>query len=430
MKISRRTFLGQSAITAVGLGFASPLVAAARAGGRGARGAGSRRTIVVVNLQGGNDGLNTLVPLRQFDRYRSIRPTLALKRDRLVGLPGAEDFALNPFMTALGDLYAAGRVAVVAGFGPPADAVGLFDHFQAQSMVQTGNVEEPIGPTGWIGRYLDVAGEGLVSPAVNLGGGYLVLTGDAALRAAGTRREVLTIRAVDDIGVTLPEDSAALHAAFERIQRVPARAGAAEYGRRVREQLVDQAAIIHDRTAGYEPAVDYPTENENPVAFSLGQCARLVAADIGVRALTVGYLGFDTHAAQNDGAEGNEPGNHDFLLESVSDGLGLFYRDLDAHGLGGDVVTLVMSEFGRRPAENAARGTDHGLGSVAFVVGGGVRGGVYGEYPSLAPERLVLDGNLDATTDLRSVFATILAGFFDQDPAPVLGVDPPRLGFF
>lgn len=430
MKVSRRSFVTRSAITMVGLGFSSPLVRAVPARTRAA-GSSSKRVLVVVNLDGGNDGLNTVVPLPQYDRYRSMRRTLAVDRDRLLRLSNAPDVALNPFMTSLADLYDDGRVAVVNGFGPPLDAPGLLDHFRGQLRIQTGDAVAPErSPTGWIGRALDLSGEGLVAPAVEFGGGRRMLTGDLALRASGVRRELLSVRSVENVGIVLPEDSDALHRAYDNIQRIEVPGGGvADRARRLRKQFVDQAAIIKERTAGYVPAVTYPGAIDAPLGFALGQCARLISADIGVRAIAVGSSGFDTHAAQNDGGTASEPGGHDFLLQSVSDGLGLFYADLAAHGLANDVLTLVMSEFGRRPRENAQRGTDHGIASVAFVVGGSVRGGVYGEYPSLDDDRLVQGENLATTTDFRSVFATILARFFDQDPGPVLDYDGPLLGF-
>jgi uncharacterized protein (DUF1501 family) len=140
MAITRREFLRRSAITAIGLNFGSPLLGrAAYAAGRTAA-ASTDKVVVTLNLFGGNDGLNTVVPLDQYARYRQLRPTLGIDRDLLLPLKNASDFALNPGMGALHELYGSGKVAVVTGVGTPPDARGLFDHEAAQYEFQSGDV--------------------------------------------------------------------------------------------------------------------------------------------------------------------------------------------------------------------------------------------------------------------------------------------------
>ena len=417
MPVTRRSFLRASAVTALGLPFL---------GLRDALGApGSNRIVVVVNLFGGNDILNTVVPLAQVDRYRAARPSLHVRPERALELPGRDDLALNPGMGAMRDLYAEGRLAIVAGVGMPADAAGLFDHEASQLNLQSGGVDgssSTAEPTGWLGRWLDTVTAGAMPPGVDVGG-Y------ATLVLAGEQREALTLFSVESFGVNPGFDTAARLAAYRRIQasstldRIPA-----ALGRERRLQVLDLAGQLRERTAGYEPAVEYPADNY--VGDALRQCASLIAADMGVRALTVGADGFDTHAAQNDGATATELGNHDYLLKTVSDAVGAFQADVSAHGLGDRVVTLVFSEFGRRVYENTDLGTDHGFSGGMFVVGDAVRGGVYGEYPSLDESRLVFDGNTDVAVDFRSVYATVLAEFLGADPGPVLGGDFSALGMF
>lgn len=425
MALTRRQFLRRSAITAVGLSFSSPLFETAAFAGvprAGARGPGGR-AIVAVNLFGGNDGLNTVVPLFQYDRYRQLRPKIGIERERVLALPGVDALGLNPAMTGVRDLYAAGKVAILPGVGAPHDAYGLFDHEASQYLFQTGDVKGSATatvPSGWIGRWLDAAGEGSFNPAVNFGGGELLLR--------GARSEALTISSIESFQVLPGFDREARAAAYADIARTPATAGGvAERNRQLRFQVLSQSELVRERTAGYEPAAAYPAENA--LGDSLRECAMLLSAGLGVRALSVGYDGFDTHAGQNAGASNEEPGYHDYLLKSVSDAVAAFHADLAGHGLSEDVLVVVFSEFGRRPEENNDRGTDHGLGSVAFVVGDAVRGGVYGEHPSLEEEHLVLDGNVDATTDFRSVYATVLARYLGADPEPVLGGAFPLLGF-
>jgi uncharacterized protein (DUF1501 family) len=381
------------------------------------------KIVVILNLFGGNDFLNTVVPVGQFDRYRAIRPDLHIPLERALALPGRDDVALNPGMTAMRDLYAAGKLAVVVGAGAPRDAEGLFDHEASQLNLQSGGTTGSSftsAPTGWVGRYLDTVGGGTVPPGVNVGGASLVL--------AGAEREALTIFSIDSFGITPGFDSGARLAAYRRIQSGSATAGApAALGRERRLQVLDLAGTIHERTAAYAPAVEYP--RDNPVADALLQCAKLIGAGLGIRALAVGADGFDTHAAENDGASATDLGNHDYLLMTVSDAVAAFYADMAAHGLGDRVLLLAFSEFGRRAYQNTDNGTDHGFAGGMFVVGDAVRGGVYGEYPSLDEDRLVFDGNLDVTVDFRSVYATVVGSYLGADPAPILGGEYPMLGF-
>lgn len=423
-RITRRSFLRTSAITAIGASLGSPLLE------RAAFASGPRRTaatdpiVVLVNLFGGNDFMNTVVPLGQFDRYRTMRPMLHIPRERALPLSGAPDFGLNPGMTAMRDLYNAGNLAVVLGTGMPMDAQGLFDHEASQLNLQAGHISGSAfqrAPSGWIGRWLDTVDAGLAPPGVNVGG-Y------ATLALAGEQRDALTLFDVANFGVMPYFDTEARTASYQRIQAdsTSARTPAAR-GREMRQLVIDLGDTLRERTGSYVPAVAYPEDNS--VADTLRQCAQLIDADLGVRALAVGADGYDTHANQNDGASSNELGYHDYILMQVSNAVGAFLTDVAAHGHGDRVVVVVASEFGRRAWENTDIGTDHGYGGGMFVAGQPVAGGIYGEYPSLAESQLVFDGNIDVTTDFRSVYATVLAGHLGADPEAILEGTFPTLGF-
>jgi uncharacterized protein (DUF1501 family) len=424
--MNRRQFMRRSAVTAVGLGFSSPLLRSVASAAPGARAAaGADKVVVAVNLFGGNDGLNTVVPLAQYDTYRRYRPKLAIPREQLVALPDAPDYALNPAMSPLAPLYVARKVAVIPGVGVPPDSSGLFDHNASQGVFQTGDVTSSSAriPTGWLGRWLDSVDAGLVSPGVDFGGGGLVLDGSA--------REALTIGSIEQFRVQPSNDAEARMAAYESIMAVSSAGGAvAERNRTLRVEALAQSAVVRERTENYVAGAEYPDLEGNYLSYALLQSAKLITADLGVRALAVGYDGFDTHAGQNGRGPGQELGYHDRRLNDVAGAIAAFHQDLAAHGAADRVTTVVYSEFGRRPYENNDQGTDHGYGSVGLVIGGSVRGGVYGGYPSLEEDHLVLDGNVDVTTDFRSVYATILGGFLGADPGPVLGGDFPTLGFF
>jgi uncharacterized protein (DUF1501 family) len=418
MAIDRRQFIRRSAITAVGLGFGSPLLERlAYAVPRGARGASTDKVVVTLNLDGGNDGLNTIIPLNQYTRYRQLRPTIGFNPDQVLTLPNAPDFGLNPGLSALHGLYTQGKVAAILGAGAPPDTDGLFDHEASQYIFQSADVVrsfDTTAPSGWLGRYLDTTAEGVVSPGIDLGGGGLIVN--------GRTKEALTLTSIEEFQVQPLFDYDARLAAYVDIANIPHTASAVgERNRQVRLSAIRQSEIVRERTAAYEPGVTYPADNY--LGETLLQTAKLIAADIGVRGVAVGTSGYDTHAGQRDGDY------HEFLLQTVGDAVAAFYADLAAHGLAERVLTVVFSEFGRRPEENGDAGTDHGYGSVMFAVGDAVNGGVYGEHPSLDEDRLVLDGNVDVTVDFRSVYATILGRFLGTDPAPVLGGEFDLMGF-
>lgn len=419
MTITRRDFIKNAAIAGLSLGLGNSLYAKTAPLKQAAA---SDNVLVVINLFGGNDGLNTVIPLTQYDRYRQLRQTLGFDRERILTLSDVQEFGLNPSMTSLRDLYANGKVAIINGVGVPPSAYGLFDHaagqYEFQSCDVTGKVSNA-PPSGWIGRFLDRTPDGVVSSGVDLGGGRLILTGAV--------KSPLTISSIDQFQLQLSFDSDARYRAYKSIMdTTKSTSSVGDKNRKIRSQALKQSEIIQERASGYTPAAEYPANDY--LAYALMQSAQIITGNLGVRAITVGIGGFDTHSSQNQDVGGGL-GYHDSLLRSVSDSIGAFYRDLSGHGYADRVMVLTISEFGRRPYENNDRGTDHGFGSVAFAVGDPVKGGVYGNYPSISEDRLVLDGNMDVTTDFRSLYSTVIANYLDGDPVPSVGGNFPRLGF-
>jgi uncharacterized protein (DUF1501 family) len=416
---TRREFLRAGAIAALGLTAPLDMLAAAPPRIREEQ----DPIVVTVSLIGGNDGLNTVVPLRQYGRYRALRPYLAWPRGWLIRLAGYEaDFGLAPGMQALAHLFAQGKVALINGCGCPPTAAGLFDHEASMRNFWTGETygaAPPETPTGWLGRFLDGIASSEFPAAVDFGSAPLVFT--------GARAKPLSLGGVSGFGVFPSADAAARYRAYERIQQLPAAPGVAQRNQALRRQILALSGVLQDIADAYEvaPGVQYPS---NALSWELQDCAALIAANRGVRALGVSLSGFDTHAVQNFGVPDSLP-YHQVLLTTVSEAVGAFYADLKGHGVSDRVVTLVFSEFGRRAAENSERGTDHGFGGPMLVIGDPVKGGVYGDYPDLREESLVLGGNLDAPIDYRSVYATILAQHLGADPEPILRGSFPQLPF-
>ncbi len=378
MITTRRQFLVGGVRVAAALPFAAALgrAFAAPAGDEG------ERVLVVVQLTGGNDGLNTLVPWRQ-DGYWRARPTLGLARAQLVRLD--DDHGLHPSLRPLEPLLGAGRAALVHGVGLPEPNRS---HFRSMEIWHTAEPDAPPGDTGWLGRLADqlaLRRPGTM-PALHVG--------DAELPRALFGRESFAPTVRDARGFRLARTSSA--AAFERARAelldAPAEAGDVAFLRDA-ARATYSAAERMERLATDPSATSYPA---HPLAQELRLVARLVGGGFGTRVFHVALGGFDTHAAQAPA--------HAALLADVASALAAFQRDLDASGAGERVLTLVFSEFGRRVHENGSRGTDHGAAAPVLLLGGTVRGGAHGTPPDL--ERLV-DGDVPTTTDFRSLYTTL-----------------------
>jgi uncharacterized protein (DUF1501 family) len=359
---------------------------------------GDDRVLVIVNFQGGNDGLNTVVPygLPAYYRYRptlGIAPNDVLRLDATVGL--------NPALAPLKKMYDAGRVAIVQGVGYPNPD---FSHFRSTEIWQT-SAPTTYESTGWLGRYLDGAG----LPADNLFN---------AVALADVLPEVLVAQRVDVPAIAqlngygLQSDRRGgvgrdeFHA-FAQDAQVPFRSPYLAHVAEIEDHAQRGAEALPQLIAGYTPQATYPA---SPLGRSLSLAAQIVGTKLGTRVLYVQHGSFDTHTTQK--------ATQDRLLAEFAEATAAFYADLAAHGNDKRVVMATFSEFGRRVGENASRGTDHGTASPHFVIGGSVKGGLYGAQPSLDD---LEGGNLKFGTDFRSVYAALLEHWLDRPSAPIIG---------
>ncbi|MFN8557437.1 MAG: DUF1501 domain-containing protein [Dehalococcoidia bacterium] len=412
MAATRRDFI-RNGLIALSVGVATPsyLLRTAHASGRAAAALrqSAPRTLVVIELAGGNDGLNTVVPYADEAYYR-VRPTLHIKREEAHVI--TPELALHPALAPLVELYQAGRMAIIQGVGYPDPN---YSHFRAMEILKSA-VPERYEPVGWLGRYLDLAAGQADDhfAGVRAGGGL-----DHALRATEFPTPVIASPAAYSFQTDprFPADRTNRLNAFQALNRL-------DSGGRAMLPLVEetaQAAYVSarelgDLVKGYNSAVTYP--ERNGLAAGLKLLAQVITADVGLR---VGYVtlgGFDTHAAQQP--------RHRELLDQLAQAVRAFQDDIDAHGMADRVLILTTSEFGRRVAENGSAGTDHGSAEPFFVFGAPVRGGVYGDRPSLTD---LDNGNFKHTTDFRSVYATVLRDWLKGDAAAVLGRDWPTIGF-
>lgn len=360
------------------------------------------RVLVVVQLTGGNDGLNTVVPFTD-DAYARSRPTLRLPASKLHKL--TQQMGLHPNMGAIARLFNEGRLGIVQGVGSP----GLSrDHERAMRFWQSAVPDEQNKDTGWLGRAADdLWGRSRPSaPAVFVGDIPRPFGVNAGVTVVPTLH-----RSGDAALPGVPIDPAPVPGAdvasplLKHVRRTFATAR--EHARRL-EKVAGAASV----TGSYPDTV---------LANDLKTVARLIRAEIGIRVFYTelgggGIGGFDNHA--------NQIGNHCALLGQLSEALAAFAGELASDGLLDRVLVLTFSEFGRTVAENGRRGTDHGSAGPMFLLGGRCRGGIYGEHPSLTD----LEGDaLKHHTDFRAVYATLLGDWLQLPAAAILGAEYPRL---
>ncbi len=369
----------------------------------------NKKTLILVQLAGGNDGLNTLVPASD-PTYRSSRPTLGLKEEEV--LPLAQGFGLHPALTGMKGLWDAGKLAVVRGVGYPQQN---YSHFKSMAIWQAGDPKMELD-NGWLGRTLEKLESDQHDPFLGFNIG------------ASTPDEMRTplvsvpsVRNPADYGVKvngrLSDESNARTATMLKLyEQYP---GNSPYGvllETTAESAMSSSKMLQEAEANYTPAVEYP---DSSFASGLSVLAEALVADLGMRVGHITLGGFDTH--------NNQAPEHQDLMETLDAGLSAFYQDLQAHGKADDVLVLTWSEFGRRVKENGNGGSDHGAGSIMFALGNAVQPGLYGDAPNLAA--LVDNGNVPYTTDFRRGYATVIDRWLGVPSEALLGGRWDPLGF-
>ncbi len=368
----------------------------------------SRGALVVVQLSGGNDGLNTVIPYRD-PLYSQFRPQLGLPESEV--LPLDDTLALHPALAPLKARFDAGQLAVVRGVGYPNPDRS---HFRSMDIWQTA---DPVAysQSGWLGRYL----AGCQCSAGSQAGGVAV--GQALPRAFWT--ESVFVPALSSLDgyrfQTDPRWPADRDAKIQTLQELDARHEAIRpYADFLGQQSLNALASTDElqRVAGaWQTPISYP---ENGFAQGLKAVARLIAGDLGARVYYVQIGGFDTHA--------NQKNTQQRLLDQLATGLDAFQNDLEAMGKADQVLTMTFSEFGRRVHENGSQGTDHGTAEPMFLLGAGLKGGLYGTQPPLDD---LDNGDLRYQVDFRAVYATALERWLGASAEPVLGASYPLLDF-
>lgn len=401
---NRRDFLSTS--TLLGFGATVPTFLGRTASAAPATGSsGAKDTIlVVVQLTGGNDGLNTVIPIKDAE-YTKLRPTIGIKADTVKKLN--DSFGLHPTMGDLAGLLDDRALCVVQGVGYPNPDQS---HFRSMDIWHTASTADAL-TEGWLGKALKQK----TVPGFHLSSGGNEV---APLALAGAPARVPSITTLADFQLkTAAADSAdkksqtrLIESVAQGASRSESRPSLLDFVRRTATNTYASSQRLQDVAKGYQPKATYPA---TPLATRLKLAAQLIDAGVGARLFYVSIDGFDTHAGQ-----GGAAGAHANLLGQVSGAIAAFYKDVAARGHGDRVCVMTFSEFGRRAKENGSNGTDHGSGAPMFLVGGKVVAGVVGEHPSLTK---LEDGNLKHAVDFRRVYAAVLDRWLGVDPKPVLG---------
>ena len=357
--------------------------------------------LVVVQLTGGNDYMNTLVPYND-PLYYDYRPTLGIPQDRLLTIDGG--LGLNPALQPIKEMYDQGKVALINGIGYPNPNRS---HFRSMDIWHTCEPDK-VGNEGWLGRVirdLDPYAENVLT-GVNFGRGLpraLALNGVPVASVAKLESYgVLT-------GISDPEERLDALDLFSRMYAPISGTGQVmDYLGQTGLDALKGADILKTAPGKYHSSVEYA---DTPIGQNLQGIAKVLCADLGTRVFYTQQIGYDTHANQGP----IQPA----LLSDLSQALADFDTDLREHDLSANVLTFVFTEFGRRVKDNGS-GTDHGSGGLAFAMGDGVKGGMYGEYPSLREEDL-LEGDLCFNTDFRGVYATLVERWLGVDAQPIVG---------
>jgi len=358
-------------------------------------------TIVVVQLTGGNDFMDTIIPYTN-GIYYDCRPTLSINQDDV--LPIDETLAFHPAARSLKNLFDDGKVAVIQGVGYENSSRS---HFRAMDIMHTCEPDK-VGTQGWLGRTIqeiDPHQENVLT-GVNIGRGL-----PRAMALSGV--PVTSIGDLDNYGLMTSVDNMKWRTAildnFKDIYTQAIGTGpVSDFLGRTGNDILRSADLLKDVPSNYDSTVEYA---ENPIAKSLRDVARIHTADMGTKVFYVQHGGYDTHADQGP--------NHPRLLTELTDALSDFMDDLREHNASENISILVFTEFGRRMRDNGS-GTDHGAGGGAFLIGDTVKGGLYGDYPSLEPSEWQDGENLKFNVDFRGVYATALEQWLGVDSRPMV----------
>lgn len=366
--------------------------------------------LVIIQLNGGNDGLNMVIPLQYYDNLALARPNIILPQNKIIKL-GNFSTGLHPKMTGLGSLYDEGKVQVIQSVGYPSPN---FSHFRATDIWQSASDSNVEIETGWGGRYL-----GAEFPNFPIGFPNTVMPDPLAIQIGSFLSPAFQGPTLN-MGMAI-SDPVNFYNLINGIQSPAPNTNAGKeltYIRQISQQTQQYANVIKAAANKVKTQGAYPTGNS--LADQLKVVARLIGGGLKTRMYMVNIGSFDTHAAQVV-AGATDTGTHAVLLQKVSDAIKAFMDDLKLQGASKRVAGMTFSEFGRRIKSNAGTGTDHGAAAPMIVFGDAIQGGVLGTNPVISTNTSVND-NIPMQYDFRSVYASLLEKWFCVDKATLQNV--------
>ncbi|GAB4049275.1 DUF1501 domain-containing protein [Spirosoma litoris] len=358
------------------------------------------RVLVLIQLVGGNDGLNTVIPVDQYGAYQAARPNIALPQNKILKLNGADTVALHPALTEIQQLFNEGKAGIVQAVSYPKPN---FSHFRATDIWMTGSDSDKILNTGWAGRYLNDTFPGFPEkyPTESMPDPLAIQIGSVVASAFQGP--------AFPMGLAISNPSSFYDLVEDKTETTPNTRWGNQlaYLEKVSQKTDQYAGVIKKAAQSITKQSDkYPAPGKNPLADQLKIVARLIGGGLRTKVYLVSLSGFDTHAKQVE-ADDTTTGAQAQLLRRVSEAVGAFMDDLKGLNATDRVMGMTFSEFGRRIKSNASGGTDHGAAAPVFYFGNTVKGGVIGTNPQL-PTNVTVNDNVAMQHDFRSVYATVL----------------------
>jgi uncharacterized protein (DUF1501 family) len=358
------------------------------------------RVLVIIQLSGGNDGLNTVIPISEYSNYYNARTNIAIPENKILKLSGVDATGIHPSMTGMQNLFSEGKLNIVQSVGYPQPS---FSHFRATDIWMSGADSDQYLNTGWAGRFLNYENpdfpDGYPNTnnpdplAIQIGSlATLTCQGPAVNMALSISDPSSFYNLIDGADAAVANTNAGYELSFLRT---------------VAKQTNQYTTRIKQASDSVTQQVAYPN---NSLAAQLKIVARLIKGGLQTKVYMVNYGSFDTHAGQAVASD-TTTGSHANLLKVVSDAITAFQSDLNGLEIGDRVIGMTYSEFGRRIKSNASGGTDHGAAAPLFLFGKNVRGGVFGNNPSL-PTTASVNDNIPYQHDFRTIYSTILQNWF------------------
>ncbi|AEV98411.1 hypothetical protein A4D02_22335 [Niastella koreensis] len=376
------------------------------------------RVLVLIQLAGGNDGINTVIPFDQYSNYTAARPNIFLPQDKVLRLNGFDTTAFNPALANMQQLFNDGKLGVVQAVSYPKPN---FSHFRATDIWMTGSDSDKVVSSGWAGRFLNDVYPQFPDNFPNTAMPDPLAIQVGAVVSTALQGPLFTM------GMAI-SNPAGFYKLVEGKVNVNANSRWGEQLDYIElmSQKTDQYATVIKTAAQKVPtqSPDWPAAGKNPLADQLKIVSRLIAGGLKTKVYMVSTGSFDTHAKQTE--TDTTTGNHAKLLQRVSEAIGAFMSDLKYLQIENRVMGMTFSEFGRRIKSNASGGTDHGAAAPVFYFGSAIKPGIIGSNPVI-PDKVTVNDNVPMQHDFRSLYASVLQNWFNM---PVQEVQQILMGDF